>query len=104
MNQIMLLKGEIPMVKVPKTMDNLKKCRCMVCPSYNFTCKLKSMPSNVILMVGDMDEKLHAETLFCAYETSHCIKEEKGCTCPTCEVFKEYELDKVYFCTTEGGK
>lgn len=65
---------------------------------------MKAMPGNVILMVGEMDEKLHAETMFCAYDQSQCIDEEKGCLCSICEVFKEYLLDKEYFCTTENGK
>ncbi len=104
MNLIILLKGDISMSKVPKTKKNLLKCRCMVCPSYTFSCKIKSMPSNTILMISDMDQKIHAETMFCAYEASHCIEEEKGCICGSCELFKEYELDKVYFCTAEGGK
>ena len=56
---------------VPKTKENLKKCLCMKCPSYNFACKVKSMPSNVILMLSDKEKKIHAESMFCAYEPSH---------------------------------
>lgn len=92
------------MVNVPKTKKNLLKCRCMVCPSYTFSCKMKSMPGNTILILSDMDKKIHAETMFCAYETSNCIEAEKGCICAACEVYKEYQLEKIYFCTTEGGK
>lgn len=92
------------MSKVDKTKENLKKCLCMKCPSYNFACKVKSMPGNVILMMSDMSDKIHAEAMFCAYEKSDCIEEEKGCLCGTCEVFKEYDLGKGYFCTTLGGK
>jgi len=92
------------MSKVPKTKANLMKCKCMQCPSYNFACKIKSMPGNVILVIGDMEDKLHAETMFCAYEKSHCIDEEKGCICGSCELYKEYDLEKVYFCTKTDGK
>jgi hypothetical protein len=49
-------------------------------------------------------DKIHAETMFCAYEKSHCIEEEHGCICNECELFKEYNLDKLYFCTADGGK
>jgi len=55
-------------------------------------------------MVSDKEKKIHAETMFCAYEPSHCIDEEKGCSCKQCEVFKDYELGKEYFCMFEGGK
>lgn len=92
------------MSKVEKTKENLKKCLCMKCPSYTFFCKMKSMPGNMILMVSDMEEKLHAEAMFCAYEKSRCIDEEKSCNCPTCELHKEYNLDKTYFCTNQDGK
>ena len=92
------------MSKVSKTKENLKKCICMKCPSYTFDCKMKSMPGNVILKMGDMEEKIHAEAMFCAYEKSNCIDEEKGCLCATCENFKEYELGKSYFCQVNGGK
>jgi hypothetical protein len=73
--------------------------------NYNLcmTDKMTSMPGNVILMMGNM-EKIQAEAMFCAYEKSHCIKEEKGCICATCEIFKEYNLGKQYFCTTTNGK
>jgi hypothetical protein len=91
------------MSMVAKTKENLKKCLCMKCPSYSFACKVKSMPGNMILMMGKMDG-IHAEAMFCAYEKSQCIDEEKGCICGTCEVFKEYNLGKGYFCTVTGGK
>lgn len=92
------------MSKVEKTKDNLKKCICMKCPSYNFACKMKSMPGNMILMMGNMEDKLHAEAMFCAYEKSSCIDEEKGCHCAQCELFKEHSLGKTYFCTVTNGK
>lgn len=93
------------MSKVEKTKGNLIKCLCMkTCPSYGFACKMTSLPSNTILLVSDMEKKLHAETMFCAYEKSTCIDEEKGCMCGSCEVFKKYGLDRGYFCITDGGK
>ena len=92
------------MSKVEKTKDNLKKCICMKCPSYNFACKMKSMPGNMILMMGNMEDKIHAEAMFCAYEKSSCIDEEKGCICGQCELFKEHDLGKLYFCTVTDGK
>ncbi|MGM0652571.1 MAG: DUF2769 domain-containing protein [Bacillota bacterium] len=93
------------MKKVKRTRENLAKCLCKECPSYTFTCKLMAMPGNVILLIDPMDdENLHAETMFCAYNKSQCINEEKGCKCPDCEVNKENDLGKTYFCISEGGK
>ena len=92
------------MQKVAKTKENLKKCICMKCPSYTLACKVKAMPGNTILRVGDTEKKIHAELMFCAFEKSHCIDEEKGCDCDKCEVSKEYQLGKDYFCTINGGK
>ncbi len=93
------------MSMVPRTRENLIKCRCKSCPSYTFTCKMMAMPGNMILLIDPMDnDKLHAETMFCAYDKSQCINEEKGCECGNCEVFKKYELGKTYFCTVTGGK
>ena len=91
------------MSEVPKTKENLKKCICMTCPSYTFTCKMMGMPGNAILMMGNMD-KIHAEAMFCAYEKSNCIKEEKGCMCGNCELHKEYNLPNGYYCMATGGK
>lgn len=92
------------MERIQKTKENLKKCQCMKCPSYNFACKVKSMPGNLIFKRSKMDSKIHAEIMFCVYEPSDCIDEEKGCQCIECELFKEYDLKKRYFCIEDGGK
>lgn len=63
-------------------------------PSYVFACQIKkSMPGNMVLIMSDID-KIHAETMFCAYEKSHCIDGEKGCLCATCELFNCMNLGK----------
>jgi len=89
---------------VEKTIANVKKCICMKCPSYTFTCKVKSMPTNMMALVEGMGEVEHMEGIFCAYEQSRCIEEEKGCICGQCQVFKENGLDKMYYCLVTGGK
>ncbi|HWQ88363.1 MAG TPA: DUF2769 domain-containing protein [Desulfitobacteriaceae bacterium] len=91
------------MAEVPKTKENLKKCICLTCPSYTITCEMMAMPGNMILKIGNM-EKIHAEIMFCAYEKSHCIDKEKSCMCSNCEVHKEYQLPKIYYCMATGGK
>ncbi|MDW7739105.1 MAG: DUF2769 domain-containing protein [Bacillota bacterium] len=92
------------MQKVPKTRKNLLKCLCKKCPTYSFTCKMMSIPGNIILLMDTKDDRLHAETMFCAYSKSQCIKDEKGCICRKCEVYKENELSGMYFCLEDGGK
>lgn len=96
--------GGVFVATVARTKENLRKCQCIRCPSYNFACKLMAMPGNVILLIGNTQDKPHAEAMFCAYEKSHCITEEKGCLCSTCLVFKENDLGKGYFCISTGGK
>lgn len=84
---------------VAKTKSNLKKCICMKCPSYTFACKIKEIPSNISDMLKmDISDVKHAEVMFCAFEASKCIKEEKGCNCPSCAVHAENMLDKTYYC------
>ncbi|NLG10688.1 MAG: DUF2769 domain-containing protein [Coriobacteriaceae bacterium] len=92
------------MSTVEKTKANLLVCKCLVCPSYEFTCKVQSMPSNVLLLIGDMDERIHAEKLFCAYEKSSCIEQAKGCICGECKVQEKYGLTKYYYCLEDGGR
>jgi len=58
---------------------------------------MKSMPGNIILMTGDMSHKIHAEAMFCAYEKSSCIDEEKGCNCGNCDFSKNMNLGKDIF-------
>ena len=78
------------MAKVEKSKENLKKCICMKCPSYTFTCKMKSMPKNMMNMMSkDLSKVEHMEGMFCAFGESKCIKEEKGCICASCELYKE---------------
>ena len=91
------------MSKVPKTLESLKKCDCMKCPSFTDECKEKAMPEIKELKEGKMD-RAHAEAMFCAYEKSACISKEIGCICPTCALFSEYNLENNYYCITTGGK
>lgn len=88
------------MTDVKKSKKNLLRCRCKFCPSYSFGCLLKAGPSmaKVFLLPNGPEKEEHVESLFCAYGSSHCIKEKKGCKCPSCPVFKEYQLDKMYYC------
>jgi len=91
------------MPAVAKTKENLMKCLCMSCPTYTEECKAKAKPELEELKEGNMD-RTHAEAMFCAYEESNCLSEEKECLCPTCVLFTEYNLENSYFCMKTGGK
>jgi len=70
------------MVKVEKTPENLKKCSCPKCPSYNECAERK------------------LEKLFCAKEVgkSSCKFQMNGCICMSCPVHKENNLKAGYYC------
>lgn len=93
------------MGNVEKSKENMSKCMCIKCPSYSFACKVKAIPNTMMNMVkGDIDKVEHMEGLFCAFEKSKCIDEEKGCMCAECEVYKENNLTNMYYCIETNGK
>ena len=51
-----------------------------------------------------IDKTDNLEGMYCAYEKSRCIEEEKGCVCGKCALTAEYGLDKMYYCTVTDGK
>ncbi len=67
-------------MKVPDTKENLMKCICGSCPSYDQCMKDK--------MQG----------LFCARGKSDCEIEKKGCICGQCPLSSEYSLENLYYC------
>ena len=84
---------------VEKSKENLKKCKCISCPSYTTVCKLKEMPHNMYtVMTGNLEHAKHFEGMFCAFGKSECIKEDKGCVCTSCDVAKEHSLKGGLFC------
>lgn len=72
------------MGKILKNEDNLNKCVCINCPSYNECMK-----------EGE-------ELLYCSKEVgkSTCEFEKKGCICGTCPVQIENGLTSGYYCST----
>ena len=90
---------------VAKTKANLKKCICSTCPAYSFACKIKVIPEGIAdILKRDISEEKHIEMMFCAFEPSKFIKEEKGCICTSCANYKDYKLDKTYYCAATGSK
>ncbi len=92
------------MQTVERTSENLKKCKCMDCPSYTMECKLKNYPANLFKLVEGVENIEHYEKMFCAFGKSNCIHHDKGCLCEECQVFTENCLSRDEFCMAEGGK
>ena len=66
--------------KVPDTQENMVKCICGGCPSYDQCMKDKM------------------EGLFCAKGKSTCEVNRQGCVCMACPLTPEFGLDKMYYC------
>lgn len=74
------------MVKIKNTKENLAKCSCEACPSYN-DCMKKNK-----------------EKLFCAIGKSKCKFDKKGCICGSCPIHIENKLDVWYFCESGASR
>jgi len=72
-------------MKVPDTEDNMKKCICMDCPSYN-----ECMKSGM-------------QGLFCARGKTDCELERRGCICSQCPISRAYQLFGGYYCAVGTG-
>jgi hypothetical protein len=72
-------------MKVLDSAENVTKCICPTCPSFDACMKEK------------------AETLYCARQKSACAFEQRGCICMDCPVHKENNLSGGYYCLT-GAK
>jgi aldose sugar dehydrogenase len=70
------------MAKVIKNQENLSKCICPKCPSYNSCATQKN------------------ELLFCAEPLSarRCTFKRNGCICGDCPIHSENKLKKGYYC------
>jgi len=65
--------------------EAIKLCICSLCPTF-IECR--------------------EEIAFCFLTTgkSKCIKEEKGCLCPSCSVQEKMGFKHVYYCTRGNEK
>lgn len=70
------------MPKVANTQENIKKCACTECPSYNDCSRDKGVK------------------LFCSDEVgkSICALAMNGCLCGPCAVHEENDLRAGYYC------
>ena len=70
------------MGKVPNTQDNMEKCICGDCPSFN-------------QCMADKEEGF-----YCAEAKSACEFGKNGCLCGMCPLTAEFALEKMYYCET----
>lgn len=86
-------------MRVNKTIENVKQCICDKCPSYTLACRNK----NNFLHDDNIADLNHYEMMFCAFEKSNCIHENRGCICSKCAVHKKYQLNNEDYCLSTGG-
>jgi glutamate synthase domain-containing protein 2 len=65
-------------MKVDDSPENRERCICPKCPTYARGCE--------------------TTTAFCAAGHTHCDISAMGCICTACPVYREYRLEKLYFC------
>ncbi len=68
------------MARIPDTPENVQKCICGGCPSYDQCMRDKE------------------EILYCARTKSSCEIVKNGCLCGACPLTSEFDLDKLYYC------
>ncbi len=86
-------------MRVDKTLENAEQCICVKCLSYTLACKNK----NNTFENGCIENLNHYEKMFCAFEKSDCISENRGCICLKCAVHKKYKLNNEDYCVNTGG-
>jgi len=91
------------MGQVAKTVSNAVRCICVKCPSYTLGCMLRGMPVNLKALAGGLGNAGHMEGMFCAFEKSRCINQDKGCLCFKCPLYKANGLEKKSYCLATGG-
>jgi len=92
------------MGQVEKTLGNATRCICVKCPSYTLGCMLRGIPDNLKAVAGGLGKAEHMEGMFCAFEKSSCISQDKGCLCHNCPLYKANGLDKASYCLETGGR
>ena len=89
-------------MKVEKTLENVGKCLCLQCPSYTKSCHLRS-EKELFEKINNINTEKHFEVMFCAFEKSDCIQENRGCLCSQCPIHKKYALNNEDYCLSTGG-
>ncbi len=67
-------------MNVPDTPENMTRCICPNCPTYN-DC----------MTAGK-------QALFCSRGKSSCQIDSNGCICGECPVADQYRLNDLYYC------
>lgn len=95
--------------KVPYTIENIKKCMCPKCPVQADSKCAKDKLNNLTKELGsaqegEVPEPQNVPGIYCSTGKATCqdLNPDEQCICPTCAVWKEYDLQNVkpvmYFC------
>ncbi len=91
--------------KVTFNSINTGRCQCPQCPvQANSTCVAEKLRGLGAALKKDPLIRADIPGQYCATGTATCtdLNPDKTCLCPSCEVFKEYNLDQGtplgYFC------
>jgi hypothetical protein len=96
-------------VKVPYTIENIKKCMCPKCPvQANSKCAMDKLENLARELEGpweeDTPESQYIPGIYCSAGKATCqdLYPEEQCICNTCAVWRKYQLQNVkptmYFC------
>jgi hypothetical protein len=96
---------QVTTINVPFTQDNVKKCRCPLCPVQHTSQCVKQKVDKIqsALKANPMDPQ-EIPAAYCAQGIASCkdIDTQQTCICDTCLVFSEYNLaggqPAGYFC------
>ncbi len=86
------------MTKVDVNSDNLRHCRCPVCPvQKKSSCAQKKNNQEISIeeaKAGDLAK------LYCAFGKTTCddLDYDQGCICSSCLVWDNYDLSSGYYC------
>jgi hypothetical protein len=84
-------------INIPFNVENVKKCRCPVCPvQHNSQCtKDKLSKLNEALKESPLNPK-NIPGQYCSQGTATFsdIDTKQTCICDTCQVFSEYQMEK----------
>jgi hypothetical protein len=87
--------------KVDITDDNIRHCRCPVCPVQTGSdCAKKNLNKiNNSSTAGEFDID-NASILYCSIGKSSCtdLDANQNCYCPTCLVWNDYDLSQYKYC------
>lgn len=87
---------------VEKSEENLKHCRCPVCPvEYHSKCSRRKLEKELLKHpLTLLERKAEVAKLYCSFGKTDCtdMDTKENCHCPKCPVWEKYDLKATYFC------